>query len=380
MRRAQAIFALTLAGAVVSGCGSSGSKADGPGGHGAAGTGAAGFRGGGGIDGSASDRPATTDGPGGESARDGARDSSAARDAPTETAADAKGAGDAQTPCRVAVDGGTMACTNSIVSGNDNDFFCGLKDDGRINCWGSDPSGAYLVGPYGFLMPAIAKAPDHLVQLAVTNGIGSSNGEAFCGVDNLGRGTCWDATITKDMGGGLKAIVLSEWGTCMLDSNGAVTCGPEFLPAPSSAVPFTKILASEDSIAALDQAGVPRYPNDTFPSGTYTDIATNDNDRVGAVRSDGTAVSIVLGDDPIVKSGSFTHIALDYEGRACALDRAGEVTCWIAAPAQNPAPLGALPAGPFVQIVGAEASFCGLRDTGTTTCWGDNPVDVPAGW
>ena len=99
-----------------------------------------------------------------------------------------------------------------------------------------------------------------------------------------------------------------------------------------------------------------------------------------AVRSDGTAVSIVADADPIVKSGSFVHIALDYVGRACALDRAGEVTCWIAAPIQNPAPLGALPAGPFVQIVGAESTFCALRATGTTTCWGDYPVEVPPGW
>jgi hypothetical protein len=182
------------------------------------------------------------------------------------------------------------------------------------------------------------------------------------------------------MGGGLKAIVVSIWGTCTLDSKGAVACAPEFVSTPVSAVPYTKILASEDQIAALDEAGVPHYPNDTFPAGVYLDIGTNDNFRVGAVRSDGTAVSIVSNADPILKSGSFVHIALDYVGRACALDRAGEVTCWIAAPIQNPAPIGALPAGPFVQIVGAESTFCGLRATGTTTCWGDYPVDVPPGW
>lgn len=98
------------------------------------------------------------------------------------------------------------------------------------------------------------------------------------------------------------------------------------------------------------------------------------------MRSDGTAVSIAFDDDPIVKPGSFSHIALDYSGRACGLNGAGEVTCWISVPIQNPAPFGVLPAGPFVQIVGAESSFCGLRATGTTSCWGDYPIDVPPGW
>jgi hypothetical protein len=324
---------------------------------------------GGRTDGGAPDRLPTTDGAGGASARD------AANDAP-----DAESRPDAAAPCAVAIDGGTMACTTSIVSGNDNDFFCGLKTDGRINCWGSDPDGTFFVGPYGVLPPAIAKAPGHLAQLAVTNSASPSNGEAFCGVDSSGQGTCWDGNTTKDMGGGLKAIVLSDYGTCTLDLQGSVACSLGFVPMRFSGGPYTKILASEDNVATLDEAGVPSYLNDVFPAGSYLDIATNDNDRVGAVRSDGTAVSIAFDDDPIVKPGSFSHIALDYSGRACGLNGAGEVTCWISVPIQNPAPFGVLPAGPFVQIVGAESSFCGLRATGTTSCWGDYPIDVPPGW
>jgi hypothetical protein len=39
-----------------------------------------------------------------------------------------------------------------------------------------------------------------------------------------------------------------------------------------------------------------------------------------------------------------------------------------------------LPAGPFVQIVGGDTSFCALRRSGTTACWGDHDIVVPAGW
>ncbi|HLK92532.1 MAG TPA: hypothetical protein VKZ18_21740 [Polyangia bacterium] len=38
------------------------------------------------------------------------------------------------------------------------------------------------------------------------------------------------------------------------------------------------------------------------------------------------------------------------------------------------------PAGPFVQIVGGGSTFCAVRRTGTTTCFGDHPIDVPPGW
>jgi hypothetical protein len=232
---------------------------------------------GGRTDGGAPDRLPTTDGAGGASARD------AANDAP-----DAESRPDAAAPCAVAIDGGTMACTTSIVSGNDNDFFCGLKTDGRINCWGSDPDGTFFVGPYGVLPPAIAKAPGHLAQLAVTNSASPSNGEAFCGVDSSGQGTCWDGNTTKDMGGGLKAIVLSDYGTCTLDLQGSVACSLGFVPMRFSGGPYTKILASEDNVATLDEAGVPSYLNDVFPAGRATSIS-RPTTTIGSARCARTA-------------------------------------------------------------------------------------------
>ncbi|HEX3905514.1 MAG TPA: hypothetical protein VH853_22005 [Polyangia bacterium] len=213
-------------------------------------------------------------------------------------------------------------------------------------------------------------------ELPTSGGLGIYN---LCSVDASGTGTCWIGNQSKDLGPGLEAIVLSDYGVCTLGTNGAVTCASDFVGLPPTTVGYTKILAAENVIAALDVTGVPHYPQVSFPAGVYTDIATNDNARVGAVRSDGTAVTFV-GGAMVTKAGSFRHLALDYAGRACALDASGEITCWPIVESTAGFPDLTPPAGPFVQIVGAESTFCALRATGTTACWGDVPIDLPDGW
>jgi hypothetical protein len=135
-------------------CGGSGSGATGGAGGSAAGhpgsggaAGSAGSAGGGGGSGSTG-----LAGAGGSVGRDaGATDARAA-----DAAADV-----ATTPCAVAVDGGTVACTVQIVSGNDNDLYCGVKADGRINCW-ADIHDTYLFQPEESWPSTIADAPPHL--------------------------------------------------------------------------------------------------------------------------------------------------------------------------------------------------------------------------
>ncbi|HVV53045.1 MAG TPA: hypothetical protein VHO06_25530, partial [Polyangia bacterium] len=298
----------------------------------------------------------------------------AARDAGAD-AADGGGAG-----CTVAVDGGTVACTTQIVSAHDYDLYCALKADGRINCWGSDGY-AFVFPPYGTIWTtAIAKAPPHLVQLAMTNGLTSDPmNHLLCGVDREGTGTCWSDQGSKTIGQGLRAIATSIFGLCTLDATGAVACGTAFVAPPATGV-YARIVASEELAGALDVAGVPFYPYATFPAGTYVDIAANDARHVAAVRSDGAAVFLGPGPGaPTVRSGSFTHAAVDYNGRGCAIDAAGAITCWASA-ADGGVPAPTPPAGTFVQIAGATETFCAVRTSGTTACFGDTPIEAPAGW
>jgi hypothetical protein len=290
---------------------------------------------------------------------------------------------DATAPCAVAVDGGMVACTTQIVSGNDNDIYCALKADGRVNCWAAYGYDFLFVPLNGYgWAGAIANAPPGLVQLSMTNIFSQAGGRTpylLCGVDSGGQGSCWADASPVAMGQGLKAVILSEFGTCTLSVAGAITCKQQVDGVPPASQVWDRILPSEMLVAALDVTGAPYYPYVTFPSGTYVDIAANDAQRVAAVRSDGTVVSFRSDVDPVSWPGSFTRVAVDYMGDVCALDRAGEIACWSVL-----LPDAALtftpPPGPFVKIVGGEMTFCALRGNGTTVCFGDRAVTVPAGW
>jgi hypothetical protein len=340
------------------------------------GSGAGGAGGGGGAhDGGQPDRSSDSGGGAGGSAGAGGGSGSGGADAGGGGGPDgalADGAGADAAPCQVAVDGGTMPCTEALAAANEYDYFCGLKGGG-LQCWGS-MTAAYFVTQ---LAPVVAAAPADLAQIAVIDSL--PDPQTFCGVDRSGRGTCWGATVSStSLGTNLRAATLSRYGSCALHDDGSVTCSASITPPPSGHS-FTQIAASEDLVAAIDTAGVPSLENNaTFPAGVYTEIAASGARRVAAIRSDGAAVSI-FGTSTVVKTGSFAHVAVDDSGRACALDGAGAITCWSLSGA-TAAPFGDLPSGPFVRIVGAYSTFCALRATGTTTCWGDVAVSVPAGW
>jgi hypothetical protein len=245
--------------------------------------------------------------------------------------------------------------------------YCGLKRDGRVNCWGVGASSVSNV---------VQVVPPDLVRLALSDMFGAGE-DTICGVDGAGRGVCW-GNRNASWDGPLAAIAASRAGICALDVSGNVACNDIMLPSSSGR--YRQIAISDDWMVGLDDSGTAAFPNVTFPDGLYTEITASIASRVAAVRSDGVVVSFSSGMINLSSSGGFVHAALDSVGRACALDAAGEVTCWPNWPGVSVAPLDRIPRGPFVQIVGSNATFCALRASGTTACWGDYSIDVPDGW
>jgi hypothetical protein len=283
------------------------------------------------------------------------------------------GGGDgAAVRCTVSVDGGRLPCTTTLAAAGAYDYFCGLKG-GAMNCWGSTPI-AVLVEQ---TEPAVAAAPPNLAQLAVSNDAPADH--TFCGVDESTHGFCWTGSTTRDLGTSLRAAVVSFAGACRLGLDGSAECdlGIYTVPTPP---PYVQIVLSDDNLFGLDTTGVPSFPQITFPPGIYTELAANNAYRIGAVRLDGTAVTFLTAGQSMLRSGSYLHLALDYSGRACGIDRAGALSCWLIDSTSTATLFTNLPTGPFVQIVGGGASFCALRASGTTACWGDQEIVVPAGW
>lgn len=333
-----------------------------------------------GVDAGGSDRPSATDAPMETAQSDGATDGpsggdgSAALDA---AGADATAARDAAGPCSVATDGGTVPCTTLLASASDFDYFCGLKPGaagGELNCWAGESIASFYLP---LTAPALAKTPPGLVQLGISNSF--SDDPLFCGVDGQGEGSCWGFVgQTVALGPGLLSAVVSDYGTCTLAVDRSASCSSFLTPLPVGPH-YTSVLLSEDFPVGLDDTGTVFMPFGAFPAGVYVEITTNNAERIGAVRNDGTAVSR-LGTDMVVMPGSFTHLALDDSGRACGIDATGEISCWQAFSGSTAPPITTVPAGPYVQIIGGSTTFCALRRSGTTTCWGDQVIDVPAGW
>ena len=276
-----------------------------------------------------------------------------------------------QPACSLAADGGQMACTVALAASNAYDYFCGLKA-GAMKCWGSAGI-AYLVG---LTAPVVAAAPPNLARIALSNDAPADH--PFCGVDVAGHGFCWGDGSIDDLGPGIRDGTISNYGKCVLAADGGLRCDQPIVTPPLPG-DYARIAASEDYVFALDAAGTPLFPQTSFPAGTYKEITANDVRRVGAIRADGAVVIFEISTEND-RPGPYAHLALDHLGRACALDGAGEVRCWIAQQSSSATPFASLPAGPFVQIVGGNASLCALRSSGTTACWGDQTIVVPPSW
>jgi len=249
----------------------------------------------------------------------------------------------------------------------ENDY-CGLKADGRLRCWSdTDYFNQYLA-------PLAAKAPPGLVQIAVADTVTSD--PLFCGIDAGGHGTCWGATTNMDMGGGLASLVLSRYGTCALHTDGGVDCSPPIQRLPPGHH-YVQIAVAADVAIGLDDTGTPVYslPSIVTGPGVYRQVATIGGSGA-ALRDDGALVYMTW-QQPTVMAGAFVALSFD-QHRLCGLDGAGQITCF-ALPGDSSAPLSP-PAGPFTRMASGSKTMCGLRPTGTTTCWGDVAVAVPDGW
>lgn len=222
---------------------------------------------------------------------------------------------------------------------------CGLRADGTVECidgW-SAPEG-------------------HFVSL------GKGDLSMRCAIRDDATIACWkkDGSIATSLqfppGEYIDVAIESKNRGCALDVDGAVVCRNEEMDIP-------------------------------FPAGTYRDITTAPlpgSMRTCAVGDDGDLVCIggsnaqgYLPTRPQAPmTGSFVHVAGggDAIPRAfsCALDSAGEISCWGNLSQYAPYPP---PAGPFDQITLGAYHMCGRRPDHTVECWifGSGPHHSPEG-
>jgi hypothetical protein len=293
-------------------------------------------------------------------------------DASLATSADASLEAPVDAGSVLSTDAAPFVPTEKIVSAGLWDFYCGLKA-GRLQCW-SD-----LELWTNMFAPVIAKAPPELVEIIMSESMDSD--PVLCGIDVRGKGTCWGARTTLDVGEGVKSIAISRYGTCTVKADGALGCTNGLAP-PRRDRRYVQIRAWADFSLGIDDAGMAvssfRGPDD-FPEASYVRIAMMSSSPPAAIRSDGALVNLGRSGMPAMEMpGPFVDVTLTYRGHLCAVGAGGEVTCFSVEPNAPPPPVA--PPGPFKQIAAGANSLCGLRRDGTTVCWGDKQLAVPAGW
>ena len=215
------------------------------------------------------------------------------------------------------------------------DFFCGLLDDGAVQCsYSPDGIGAVPEGNF----TAIAAGSRHA-----------------CALDADGKAVCWgrstDAVATADDAG--RTTPPPDASFVAIAAGGAHSCG----------------LTVDASLLCWGQNPDGRADPQTGP---FRQLALGAN-HTCALRPDGTA--FCQGDDASGQSRPpatpFTQIALGRE-HGCGVTAAGAIQCWGAGWAENGAP-----AGEFTAVSVGENSVCGLRPAGSAECWGPDPAPFP---
>ena len=190
---------------------------------------------------------------------------------------------------------------------------CGIRTDGRLDCWGG------------------AEPPD---GLSADRTVAHSHGY-WCGIGPGGELDCrggdpWDAFASDGErwaddhpapAGSFSAVTVGIERACAVRTSGETACwGPR---------------------AGADE--------NRPPAGLYTAISIGDSQR-------------------------HTYpLEIDYSQHTCALTTGGDAVCWgDNASGQTHVPPERLAAAPYLDIAAGDEHTCALRATGEILCWGDN--------
>lgn len=218
------------------------------------------------------------------------------------------------------------------ITAGDSQFACGIKLTGETECW--------------IDIPSLDEDPPDTAFVEI-----DCSNTWCCGIGTDGGIECWGSEAPSDIPEGSFEQISCGSGACALDVDGALTCW------------------------GRDWTGEYEPPDGTFMSISLRRIARC------AIRADGSIVcwppnpgTIEIYDPP--SGNSFRQVVVGSGSYACALDNAGEATCWGV---DNHSVGPPLP-GPFVEISAGEDFGCGIRENGEIACWGSgSEVQVPEG-
>lgn len=226
------------------------------------------------------------------------------------------------------------------------DVACGLRQDGRILCWGDDTRGAMGNGASGasttpFLVPDVGP----WVKVAVGD-------RSVCGIKADGTAWCWGQGNSGQLGNGTTTatnqtpqmvseagpwldIVVSFAHTCGIKMDGTAWCWGA---------------ANQGKLGNGVTTGTYSYPQKVLDDGPWLQLATNKESDAGnsstcGIKMDGTAWCWGNNEDGQFGDGTEQNSAVPV--------RMGD-------------------SGPWVLITVGDGLTCGMKMNGSVWCWGDD--------
>ena len=217
---------------------------------------------------------------------------------------------------------------------------CGLRPDGRVECWGDDGYGQ--------------SSPPEGVFVSV-----SAGGKVSCGLRLGGQVECWGGRRTK---GRERVAAPSPAGIFVaVDAGGLVVCGVDVRGA----------IECWDSSPAGD--------SDYMPAGWLMSLTTAraPAGEFVALAADGDfTCALGVGDDLACwgqdfhgqsspPPGRYTAVTVGYQFGCALVHEMSSAVCW-----GNLRRVGEPPEGSFTDITAGRYHACGLRGRGVAECWG----------
>jgi hypothetical protein len=252
---------------------------------------------------------------------------------------------------------------------------CGLADDGRAFCWGSDRNTLRLVGSspragtcreadlHGYFTYACSEVPLQVLSALRFTEI-ALGAQGLCGVDHDGGVWCANGAVSRRLDlPPLHGLSNTDGTLCGLGADGTAYCWPESgtpTAATASVAPglaLTTISAAGGTLCGTTQAG------DAYCWGANGKGQLGTGDLVPRAAPTRVATDV-----------AFKQIAVGI-GRTCALNVAGNAYCWGdwqnngSLPAPAPALLPVAAGGPAFARITAGSGISALTAAGALYTW-----------
>ena len=234
---------------------------------------------------------------------------------------------------------------------------CGVRNDGRILCWGNDD--------YGQATP-----------LAGTFQQVSAGESHTCGIKTDGRVVCWGSNSrgkSTPPAGIFQQVSAGDDHTCGVKTNGSVACWGD---VPRGRANITRDTLQQVSAGSHHTCGVsvygsvPCWGSNSYgqawaPRGTFKQVSTGLVHTCG-VETDGSVACWGNNDEGQSSPpwGTFQQVCAGGL-QTCGVKIDGNLACWGLHPFETPS-------GTFVQVSAGKLHSCGVKDDGRVVCWGVN--------